>query len=372
MVFWISAAILTAIAVLAVLGPLARRTSADTSDAEADVAVYRDQLDELERDVDRGLIEAQEAEAARTEIARRLLRARRRAAAGGSSSLIRRRTVAILALVVVPLATIAIYAGLGQPTYPDQPWAERLARDGAGQSLDALVARVEDHLAEDPDDGRGWAVLGPIYIRMGRPTDAISAFRNAIRLTGDDSELFSGLGEAIVQASGGVVTQEATIAFQRAGELQPDAAKPRFFLALGLGQAGRTEEAIAAWQGLIASADGSEPWLPIARQQLAALGAEAPGPALPGPSDADVEAAGEMGASDRQAMIEGMVAGLAARLEEQGGSVEEWQRLIRAYSVLGRSDDARAAAEQAKAAFADDPEAQARIEATERDIGLNQ
>ncbi len=93
---------------------------------------------------------------------------------------------------------------------------------------------------------------------------------------------------------------------------------------------------------------------------------------MPGPSRADVDAAAGMSGQDRQAMIEGMVAQLAARLDASGGDVEEWLRLIRAYQVLGRTDDAKAAAERALDAFSGDPEAQARIRSIEAEIGLNQ
>lgn len=378
MVLWISVALLTAVAVLAVLWPLSRRT-AEADESSHDMAVYRDQLDEVDRDVERGLVEPGEAEAARAEIARRLLRASGKARAGAAASTTRRRAVAIVALVALPLVALLLYGTLGQPTYPDQPRAARLEGPAGEESMAALVARVEEHLAKNPDDGRGWEVLGPVYMRMGRANDAVAAYRNALRLQGENAERLASLGEAIVQANGGVVTAEAADAFTRANALAPDATKPRFFLAMALSQEGRTDEAVAAWSDLIASAEGAEPWLPYARAQLAALGGEVPetaggagGAVLPGPGQADVDAAASMSAEDRQAMVEGMVSSLAARLEAQGGSVEEWQRLMRAYQVLGRSDEARATAEKAKAAFADDPEAQARIQDTEREIGLNQ
>lgn len=378
MVFWISVAILTALAVLAVLWPLSRRPTV-SDDAAHDIAVYRDQLDEIDRDVDRGLIAPGEAEGARAEIARRLLRADREAGAAATASRTRRRGVALAAIIAIPLISLLIYGSLGRPTYPDQPRAARLQAPVGDESLSTLVARVEDHLARTPDDGRGWEVLGPIYLRLNRPADASAAYTNAIRLEGESAERLAGLGEAIVQANGGVVTDDATTAFTAAQELDPSAVRPRFFLALGLSQEGRTDAAVAAWKDIIASADGGEAWLPVARAQLAQLGADVPaGPvgqgeaAMPGPSRADVEAAAGMSDADRTAMVEGMVAQLAARLDETGGDVAEWLRLIRAYQVLDRTDDAKAAAGRALNAFSGDPEAQARIRSLEAEIGLNQ
>jgi len=378
MVFWVSVAILTALAVLAVLWPLSRRPSGQ-DDAAQDVAVYRDQLGEVDRDVERGLIAPGEAEGARAEIARRLLRADRDAGKAATASRSRRRVVALAAIVAIPLVSLLVYGTLGRPTYPDQPRAARLQSPAGDETLSTLVARVEDHLAQNPDDGRGWDVLGPVYLRLGRPNDATAAYTNAIRLQGQSAERLSGLGEAVVQANGGVVTDAATAAFAAARELDPAAIEPRFFLALGLSQEGKTDAALAAWNEMIASADGSEPWLPIARRQVAELGGEpveAPaareGAAMPGPSRADVEAASGMSSEERQAMIEGMVAQLAARLDASGGDVEEWLRLIRAYQVLGRTDDAKAAAGRALDALSGDPEAQARIRSIEAEIGLNQ
>lgn len=337
--------------------------------------VYRDQLEELDRDVERGLVEPGEAEAARAEIARRLLRTSGKAEATVAAGTTRRRAVAVAALVAVPAVALILYAALGQPDYPDQPRSARLESPTGDESMATLIAKVEDQLAKDPDDGRGWEVLAPVYLRMGRATDAVAAYRNALRIQGESAERLSGLGESIVQASGGVVTDEASAAFAKARDLDPTATKPRFFLAMGLSQEGKTDEAIAAWTDLAASAEGGEPWLPFARAQIEALGGDAPPEAeavLPGPRRADVEAAASMSEADRQAMVEGMVSQLATRLEAEGGSVEEWQRLIRAYQVLGRSEEARAAADQAREAFAGDPEAQARIRSTAREIGLNQ
>lgn len=377
MVFWVVSVLLTAVAVFAVLWPMSRRTGQDGAETDPDVAVYRDQLAEIDRDVERGVIEPGEAEAARAEVARRLLRASRAAREANAPSRTRRRVVVVVALVAVPLVAAVIYTRLGDPSYPDQPRAARLAASDDSQGLPTLVAKVEDHLAKEPDDARGWAVLGPVYLRLGRPNDAVAAYENAIRLGIKTPDIYGGLGEAVTQLHGGVVTDAAAAAFEQARQLDPEAVKPRFFLALGLSQAGRTQEATDAWRALIASADGAEPWLPIAQQQLAMLTGDqpspaAPGPQAPGPSAADVEAAAGMNASDRQAMIEGMVSQLATRLADQGGSVDEWIRLMRAYQVLGRSDDAAKAAASAKDAFADDPEAQARIEATAGELGLNQ
>src|SRR5690606_12195023 len=153
MLFWIIAAALTLAASLSVLLPLAggsSRRGGGGADSP-DIAVYRDQLSELDRDLGRGLIQPAEAEQARAEIARRLLRAD--AAADGAT--VRRdgkvfRAVSAAAVLAVPLLSWGLYGALGSPDLPSQPLAGRLAKNPADSSVDELVARAEAHLAADP------------------------------------------------------------------------------------------------------------------------------------------------------------------------------------------------------------------------------
>lgn len=376
---WAVFAVLTALAALAVLVPLARgRRSA--GEAEGGVAVYADQLAEVDRDRDRGVIGEAEAAAARTEIGRRLLKAAREAAPAAPETGWRRRLVAAAAILAVPVAAVALYMTFGTPEAPDAPLAARRAAPAEGQDVAALVARVEAHLAENPDDGQGWAVLGPVYLRVGRPSDAAAAFRNAVRLQGPTAPLEAGLGEALTMVAGGVVTAEARAAFAEAARLDPAALRPRFYLALALTQEGRRDEAVAAWRAILSEAKGGEPWVAAVKRELAGLGAPVDAPAggmpaagqgaAPGPSAADMEAVAALPAAERAKVIEGMVAGLAERLSRDGGSLDEWVRLARAYGVLGRRDEARAALVKAKAAFPGDPAAQQRIDETAAALDL--
>jgi cytochrome c-type biogenesis protein CcmH len=365
MLQWIAMAVLTAAASLAILAPLYRARIGGAAERAA-AAVYRDQLAEIDRDVARGIVTGDEAAAARAEIGRRLIKE----ATAGDAPPARGgdlRLAVLAAAVGVPLAAVALYLALGEPSATDSPLAARQNLPLEQQDEAILLARIEAHLASAPDDGEGWAVVAPVYSRIGRHDDAVRAYSNAIRILGPDADRESGLGEAITAANGGVVTNEARQAFERALALAPGAVRPRFYLALARGQDGDTAAAIAAWRALLADAppEGA-PWVEAARAELARLA----GQAAPGPTQDDVAAAAALGADERAAMIEGMVASLAERLASQPNDPEGWMRLIRSYAVLGRTSDAAAALARARQIFAGDAARQADLAALARSLGL--
>jgi len=269
MLFWVIAAILTLGASLAVLLPLAGGPKGASSAGEHDLEVYRDQLSELDRDMARGLIQPGEAEEARAEIGRRILRL---GAAVPDIEAPRpsrtARLTATAAVLLVPLVSWGLYGVLGSPDLPSQPLAERLAKNPADSSVDELVARAEAHLAANPSDGKGWDVLAPIYLRLQRYPDAMTAYRNAIRLDGDSAVRRAGLGEAIANAAGGVVSADAQAAFEAALKLDPANAKANFYLALGLAQEGKKAEAVAAWQKMLGLLAPDSPWRGAVQQAL--------------------------------------------------------------------------------------------------------
>ncbi|MCT7376052.1 c-type cytochrome biogenesis protein CcmI [Chelativorans salis] len=366
MLFWVLAALLTLIASLAVMLPFLRRRGDRSLGVEHDLAVYRDQLAELEQEVGRGLISKADAAEARAEIGRRILRLRGAGkadsgGAGGRSA----RAIAAAAVLAVPLVSWGLYAFLGSPGMPALPLQARLTIDPSQASLDELVARAEAHLADNPQDARGWEVLAPIYARLGRYGDAAAAYRRTIALTGPSAAREAALGEALVGEAGGIVTAEAEAGFERALEI--DAANPRarFFIAMARAQEGNTAEARAMWEEMAAGLPQDSPWKEVAGQAIAGLtgsGGEVPEE----PSEADITAAEEMTPEARQEMVEGMVARLDARLREDPADIEAWRRLLRSYVVLGRRDEAGEALERALAAFgADSKEAETLTEYAE-------
>jgi cytochrome c-type biogenesis protein CcmH len=236
-----------------------------------------------------------------------------------------------------------------------------------------MLGKVEAHLAKQPEDGQGWEVIAPIYARLGRNDDAVRAFDNARRILGATSDREALYGEAVTRAHGGLVTADARAAFDRALAQDKGNVRARFYMAMALGQSGQTQPAIAAWRSLIDGAPSDATWLPIAQTELATLEGR-PSPAMqanaPGPTAAQVAATAGQTPAERQQMIEGMVSGLAAKLDATPDDTEGWARLFRAYMVMGRPADAEAAYGRAKTALAAKPDLLAAIEKAARDNGI--
>ncbi|BBD36879.1 cytochrome C [Aminobacter sp. Y103A] len=375
MQFWIIAAVLTLGASLAVLLPLTRQTRA-RDDASHDLEVYRDQLGEVDRDAARGLIAAADAEQARAEIARRIIRLdAENAREPKKASQLGPRLVGMIAVLAVPLLSWGVYTAIGSPTVPSQPLSARLSQKPADSSVDELIARAEAHLVANPSDGRGWDVLAPVYLRIGRANDAVTAYRNAIRILGSTTARQAGLGEAIAAAAGGIVTSDARLAFEAALKLEPADAKARYFLALALAQEGKISDAAAAWRLLAASLPADSPWRAATEQAIAqaevrtAPVKEAAG--APAPSQDDIDAAASMSSGDRTAMIEGMVATLDEKLRQNPRDPEGWVRLVRSYQVLGKTDLAQDALGRAYAALGRDSEDGRKLTELAGSLGLD-
>jgi cytochrome c-type biogenesis protein CcmH len=386
MTIWVILAAMTGAAVMTLLWPLSRRLAPAVVGADgrsaatlaSETGFYRDQLAEIGRDEARGLIAGPEAEAARSEAARRLLRASRtpavRPGAEGEPALRRRRAASAFALSTVPLVALLAYGLYGSPDLPAEPAAARVA-GGATRDITTAVGEIEAHLAKHPEDGQGWSVIAPVYLRLGRADEAVRAYANALRLSGEDAGRLADYGEAVVAAASGVVSATARAAFERAAVLDPAAPKPRFYLAEAAAQDGDKAGARQRYADLLASAPADASWRPLVRDTLARLDgkagseqATAPGPAT-NPAGAQAIAGLDPGA--RQAAIRSMVASLDGRLAAQGGSAAEWGRLVRAYGVLGERDRAEAAFRRAHQALAADPAGQAEVEAVARTLNLH-
>lgn len=382
MLFWVLCAVLTAAVLYVVTRPLAVGTVAATAGGEvsSDVAVYRDQLGEIEADRLRGLLSDTEAETARVEISRRLLSRSEAGRAASANDTVRRspkaaRATFIAAALLVPALSLAIYLALGSPGLPGQPHAARVAVPAEKDTIDSLVAKVEERLRAHPEDGQGWDVIAPVYLRQGRFTEAAQAYRHAIRLLGESPERLAGLGEATVFASNGIVTEEARRTFERLSKIEPAQPEPRFWLALAKEQDGDLAGALEGYRKLVADAPPHAGWRRSVEQRIAALeqrmgNGEAQDDRR-GPTAEDIAAAEKLAPADRAAMIQQMVDGLAERLEADGKDLAGWQRLLRAYAALGQKNKATDALTKARKAFAGDDTSLSALDKLARKLGLD-
>ena len=401
MLLWVSFAILTATVVAYLLRPLrqAQGPAAIASEA-ADVAVYRDQLKELDAERERGLIPANEHASARAEIARRLIK---RAGTTDSiaadlkqadeNSKFSRRIYASMA-ALLPVLGIVLYLGMGSPHLPAQPFAARDTGPGSEIAIAGLIQRVEERLREHPEDGQGWDVIAPIYLRIGRYPEAAHAYAEANRLQGESDRRLLGFAEATLLAESGVVTEPVRTAALRLLQLDATHIQPRVWLALAREQDGDLAGAVADYRKLLSGAPDEAPWRDAVAERLLLVEARLRGEQVEAPS-AQPPAAAEsaphvpqsdapkgsepsvnpadlaaMSREEQDAFVGDMVARLAARLEETPQDIEGWLRLARAYKVLGRDDDARLAIVKARKAFAGDEEALGRIAGAESALGL--
>ncbi|WP_370322788.1 c-type cytochrome biogenesis protein CcmI [Oricola sp.] len=367
MLFILVAASLTILLLGIVFWPAIRRKTADVAPEEHafDLTIYKDQLRELDADLERGAIEPAEADYARAEIGRRLLAAQEAADAEAAESGKDRMTggpVLAAAAVFAPLAAALIYSMTGSPGMDAQPLAARVdeirqqqaAQTLQGMDVEELVSRAEAHLAQNPNDGRGWDVLAPMYLRLGRPQEARQAFERAIALQGEDAKRRSGLGQAYYMLAG-TVDVNARAEFQRALELDAGDSRSRFFLALAAAEAGNVDGAVQGWQAMLEPGAAAPEWQAAAAEGVRRYG-EASMAAAPQLDEETVRDVQGMNAEDRNAMILGMISQLDERLRDNPDDIAGWQRLIRSYVVLGRRADAEEALSRASEAFASDAE----------------
>lgn len=378
MLFWIVSALLTVAVAVALLLPLLKGASPAPVDDVGEAAVYRDQLKELERDKAAGLISTEDAGYARAEIGRRLLAVSSEGTKTVAASRARGLNALSQAFIILclPAIGLGLYLKTGSPDMPAAPLAARL--ENPGNNIELLVAKVERHLAENPNDGSGWDVLAPIYFKMQRLGDAELAFRNAIRLQGTNPARMNGLGEVLMAGNDGIVTDDARSAFEEALRLDAKDPRARFYLALSLEQGGKRSEALADFQALAKDSPADAPWLPLVQQHIAANSGGAPVAGMPaeaskapgGPTAGDVEAAAGMSATDRNAMIRGMVEGLDAKLKQDPNNFEGWMRLVRSYAMLNEPDKAIAALKSALVAFPPEEVQGKQLIGVGRELGL--
>jgi cytochrome c-type biogenesis protein CcmH len=377
MLLWIGFAVLAAAVVWAVTRPLLANDNGTPAN-DSELAVYRDQLAEIDAERAQGLLGGNEAEGARVELARRLIHRteakQRSGEASPRSGAARARQAVMYAAAALPVIGIALYLAVGSPQLPSRPYATRLDAPTDEATAADLVARVEAHLRAHPEDGRGWDVLAPVYLRMGDYTQAADAFQKAARLLGESPRRLGGYARALIMLQNGVVNEPARQAYSRLLSLEPQSLEPKVWLAIAREQDGDLKGAEAEYRTLLVGAEA--PWKGLLEARLQAVTERLGGPAAPQVAPQDPPAAGaagdpaQMSPADRDKFINKMVEGLAARLKDNGKDLEGWMRLLRSYMVLGRREEAVAALSSARSQFTGDEKSLAELNVLAESLGL--
>lgn len=386
MLLWVGFAILAAAVTVLVTRPLAAPARRDDQPNDAELAVYLDQLSEIEREAKSGLLAEAEAKSARNEISRRILKAdsdRSPKSSADEAATVKNAvgpaigTIRLAALALFPVLSIAVYLMFGSPWLSGQPLAGRLAAPVENATADELVAKVEDALRKNPQDGRGWDVIAPMYISMRRFDDAVDAYARAIRLLGENPARLRGFAEAEIYANNGIVTSAARQSLEKLIALDPQRHEAKIWLALGVEQDGKLTDAAAAYRAVLAAAPAEAPWRSSLEDRIKQIEEKisrsgpriAPVQPQP-PSTEEQTALDAMKPEDREKMIVRMVEQLSERLKSEPKDLAGWLRLIRSYSVLGRRGDATAALATARQSFAGETGALAEIDGLAKELGL--
>ncbi|MES2433939.1 MAG: c-type cytochrome biogenesis protein CcmI [Pseudomonadota bacterium] len=396
--FWAAVTALS-VGVVAILLQAYLRGDAST-DSDAALRVYRDQLTEVDRDLARAVISVPEAERVRTEVSRRLLdadRARQAPAAISHGKL----WPTALALILAAIAALYTYDRIGAPGYGDLPLTDRLAladqayRDRPDQAsaeakaapasaampqpdaeFTALMEKLRAAVTARPDDQQGLALLAKNEAQLGNYIAARKAQDHLLTLIGDKATAndHAGLAQTMIFAAGGEVTPEAEKHLIRALELDPTNPLARYFSGLMFAEIGRPDRAFALWEPLLREGPADAPWIAPIRGMLQdtadAAGIKYQLPSLKGPIAEDVANADQMSAADRQDMIKGMVGQLESRLTTVGGPVEDWAKLITSLGVIGEKVRAKAAYDTALEVFKSDDAALGQIESAASTAGV--
>jgi cytochrome c-type biogenesis protein CcmH len=363
---WLFFILLSLFALTLMAMPLRGRFQIAAIPEDTTPAVLLDQLEEVKRDLDRGVISEAEAKAAEQEIKRRILMQARKAETRSIATNTGGGVGLILGALFVPLFAAGYYMTMGSPEIDSLAFADRTAERQEAAQIADLSSQLYDRLVSDPDGGpsEGWMLLGQTYTRMGRFDDAAEAFKVVSERPEADSAVFSMLAEALIYAEQGVVTPPAEAAIDRAISINPDNPASVYFKAVALSQKG---ESLRGYDMLIErldAADGVYSWMESFVAEANRIGAGigraplsladfAPMVNAPGPTAEDIATAQNMSDDDGQAFILSMVARLADRLKEEPDDLDGWMRLGNAYAVLGETEAAIAAYERAERLAAD-------------------
>ncbi len=412
MIFWTVTALIAFAAALLLAMIIIRAREQGEPAAAYDLRVYRQQLREVDKDLARGVIAEADAERIRTEISRRILAADaqlQKRKSGPAQPRALSLGFAIATALLITGGTLGLYWQLGAPGYGDLGLQDRIRLAGeraenrpsqAEAEADVpaiqrpeveegylqLVEQLRQTAGERKDDARGQALLAQHEANLGNFKAAYQAKTSYIRLAEGkvNARDFTELAELKIMAAGGYVSPEAQTDLQKARAIDPSHGPARYYWGLMLGQIGRPDLAYREWAATLRDGPADALWVKGIQGQIEEMAFRAgveyrpitsgggTAPALPGPSAEDMAGASELTPEEQQEMIRGMVTRLSDRLATEGGSAEEWARLIGALSVLGEADRARTVYDEARGAFEADAEALALLETIAAQAGLTE
>lgn len=336
--------------VLALVIPVLRQRPQMVNHADSAQAILHDQLDEVDRDVARGLISADDGRSAQVEIRRRIIAVDRGRV--GTTIEVEIGTGAMIgAGLFVPIAAIALYMIIGLPTIPSAAFAQRSEERAViadqNKFTQQLLTRLET--AEDGGATKDWLLLADTYMRTGNFAGAADAFNRVLECEEATFAEFNGFAEALILQENGHVTPVAERALDRSLQMEPKNVSGVFYKSFALDQAGQDEDAYALLTSQLNTAKGPQSWMKpfIARANFYGRKLDLPPiapadylPTISGPTVEDAEVASSLSAEERNALIVSMVERLAMRLEEKPEDLKGWLQLARAYLVLGNETEA--------------------------------
>lgn len=287
------------------------------------------------------------------------------------------------------LALAAILAAIGYRSLG----TDSISADDA--ELGTPLDRLEERVAETPDEGAAWQELGFLRFEQGEYGAAAAAYRKAAEIDPGEAVLWSALGEALVMDSKrDPLPPEALAAFERAVEIDAADPRARYFLAVKRDLDGDHRAALDEWLSLLGDTPPGAPWegdLVRTIEQVGRINGIAIDPdvervqaaraaagvsagerltaagAIPGPTSAQIAAASAIPPGEQRQMAEGMVASLEQKLSASPANVDGWVMLMRSRMTLGQPDRARKALADAVAA---NPAAAARLQAEAEALGV--
>lgn len=368
---WILGFLVCIVIIILIVRSIIAPHELDIGVASKDLLIYKDQLIEVEKDLEKGILNKIESDAARIEVSRRILLADKRSKSENTitkNPKILSRLVTATIFLFILIGTFSIYVYIGNPTLKDMPLKSRLAQAQENRSnrisqenaellvpdenieapddyLD-LVSKLRSAMQDRPNDMQGLRLLALHEFRLGKYRSARKAHTQIINILGNKATAkdFVDFAEVMIVATNGYVSPEAETTLRRALELTPNDGRARYYSGLSMAQNGRPDVALRLWENLLNEGPENAPWIPLIKDQIIDIarlaGVNLSEDQLPGPNSEQIDSAKNMSNQERMEMIQGMVTSLSNRLATEGGSVNEWARLIRALGVLGETTSA--------------------------------